>query len=234
MSDSFVHVGPLRDPFHPLLVFSATRKLKRCQAPPHWAPSQEHQGQCRTCDQPPAATAGSQRNAAPSDGPRLIDAGLNLFVESGASGVTMRAVCARARLNDRYFYEHFTASDTLLEATSLGSGSPAAAAPRSSSSGYSTTRPSFAATTSGQHRSRSDDFRACARFGRRCDDASTEGDARSSATFVGFPIQGTTESPGAPVFASFAASRCILVWAHTRGASGNAIDGGGCGELFGR
>jgi AcrR family transcriptional regulator len=46
----------------------------------------------------------------------LIDAGLNLFAESGASGVTMRAVCARARLNDRYFYEHFTDSDALLEA----------------------------------------------------------------------------------------------------------------------
>jgi AcrR family transcriptional regulator len=46
----------------------------------------------------------------------LIDAGLNLFAESGASGVTMRSVCARARLNDRYFYEHFTDSDALLEA----------------------------------------------------------------------------------------------------------------------
>jgi AcrR family transcriptional regulator len=46
----------------------------------------------------------------------LIDAGLDLFAESGASGVTMRAVCARARLNDRYFYEHFTDSDALLEA----------------------------------------------------------------------------------------------------------------------
>jgi AcrR family transcriptional regulator len=46
----------------------------------------------------------------------LIDAGLNVFAESGASGVTMRAVCARARLNDRYFYEHFSDSDALLEA----------------------------------------------------------------------------------------------------------------------
>jgi AcrR family transcriptional regulator len=46
----------------------------------------------------------------------LIDAGLNLFAESGANGVTMRAVCARARLNDRYFYEHFADSDALLEA----------------------------------------------------------------------------------------------------------------------
>ncbi|WP_181428540.1 TetR/AcrR family transcriptional regulator [Mycolicibacterium moriokaense] len=46
----------------------------------------------------------------------LIDAGLNLFAESGATGVSMRAVCARARLNDRYFYEHFTDSDAILEA----------------------------------------------------------------------------------------------------------------------
>ena len=52
----------------------------------------------------------AQRRAA------LIDAGLDLFAESGASGVTMRAICARARLNDRYFYEHFTDSDALLEA----------------------------------------------------------------------------------------------------------------------
>lgn len=52
----------------------------------------------------------AQRRAA------LIDAGLDLFAESGASGVTKRAVCARARLNDRYFYEHFTDSDALLEA----------------------------------------------------------------------------------------------------------------------
>jgi AcrR family transcriptional regulator len=30
--------------------------------------------------------------------------------------VSKRAVCARAKLNDRYFYEHFTDSDALLEA----------------------------------------------------------------------------------------------------------------------
>jgi AcrR family transcriptional regulator len=30
--------------------------------------------------------------------------------------VSKRAVCARARLNDRYFYEHFADSDALLEA----------------------------------------------------------------------------------------------------------------------
>jgi AcrR family transcriptional regulator len=46
----------------------------------------------------------------------LIDAALDLFAASGAGAVTKRAVCARARLNDRYFYEHFADSDALLEA----------------------------------------------------------------------------------------------------------------------
>jgi AcrR family transcriptional regulator len=46
----------------------------------------------------------------------LLDAALDLFAEAGAGAVTKRAVCARARLNDRYFYELFTDSDALLEA----------------------------------------------------------------------------------------------------------------------
>ncbi|MGA7054987.1 MAG: TetR/AcrR family transcriptional regulator, partial [Mycobacterium sp.] len=46
----------------------------------------------------------------------LIEAALDLFAEEGARAVSKRAVCARARLNDRYFYEHFTDSDSLLEA----------------------------------------------------------------------------------------------------------------------
>jgi AcrR family transcriptional regulator len=46
----------------------------------------------------------------------LIEAALDLFAESGASGVTKRAVCAHARLNDRYFYEHFADSDAVLDA----------------------------------------------------------------------------------------------------------------------
>lgn len=45
----------------------------------------------------------------------LLDAALDLLAE-GAGAVTKRAVCARARLNDRYFYEHFADRDTLLEA----------------------------------------------------------------------------------------------------------------------
>ncbi len=48
----------------------------------------------------------------------LLDAALDLLAEGGGAAVTKRAVCARARLNDRYFYEHFDDRDTLLEALS--------------------------------------------------------------------------------------------------------------------
>ncbi len=41
---------------------------------------------------------------------------MDLIAEGGVSQVTKRAVCARAKLNDRYFYEHFTDRDALLEA----------------------------------------------------------------------------------------------------------------------
>ena len=46
----------------------------------------------------------------------LMEAALDLFAEDGARGVSKRAVCARARLNDRYFYEHFTDADAVIEA----------------------------------------------------------------------------------------------------------------------
>lgn len=46
----------------------------------------------------------------------LLDAGLDLLEEGGAEAVTMRALCTRARLNDRYFYEHFTDRDAFLVA----------------------------------------------------------------------------------------------------------------------
>ncbi|WP_378742533.1 TetR/AcrR family transcriptional regulator [Nocardia brasiliensis] len=46
----------------------------------------------------------------------LLEAALDLFCEGGWNQVTKRAVCARARLNDRYFYEHFTDRDALIEA----------------------------------------------------------------------------------------------------------------------
>ncbi|MFD3743349.1 TetR/AcrR family transcriptional regulator [Nocardia sp. NPDC058633] len=46
----------------------------------------------------------------------LFDAALDLLAEGGAPAVTKRAVCAKARLNDRYFYEQFTDRDALLTA----------------------------------------------------------------------------------------------------------------------
>ena len=46
----------------------------------------------------------------------LMEAALDLFAEDGARGVSKRAICARARLNDRYFYEHFTDADAVIEA----------------------------------------------------------------------------------------------------------------------
>ncbi len=46
----------------------------------------------------------------------LMEAALDLFAEDGARGVSKRAICARARLNDRYFYEHFADADAVIEA----------------------------------------------------------------------------------------------------------------------
>jgi len=46
----------------------------------------------------------------------LIDAAFDLFAEGGAQAVSKRAVCTRAQLNDRYFYESFTDANALLEA----------------------------------------------------------------------------------------------------------------------
>lgn len=45
----------------------------------------------------------------------LLEAALDLIGESGAAGVTMRAVCRRANLTDRYFYESFAGRDELLD-----------------------------------------------------------------------------------------------------------------------
>ncbi|HET7689017.1 MAG TPA: TetR/AcrR family transcriptional regulator [Nocardioidaceae bacterium] len=44
----------------------------------------------------------------------LIDAALAIWEEQGWAAVTMRGVCARAGLTDRYFYESFTDRDELL------------------------------------------------------------------------------------------------------------------------
>ncbi len=44
----------------------------------------------------------------------LLEAALDLVAQSGAGGLTVRGVCAGARLNDRYFYESFRSTDDLL------------------------------------------------------------------------------------------------------------------------
>jgi AcrR family transcriptional regulator len=46
----------------------------------------------------------------------LIDAAFELLATEGSAGTTVRAVCAHARLNPRYFYESFTDLDELLVA----------------------------------------------------------------------------------------------------------------------
>lgn len=45
---------------------------------------------------------------------RLLEAALQLVGEGGWSAVTVRAVCARAGLTGRYFYESFDSRDALL------------------------------------------------------------------------------------------------------------------------
>ncbi|MEU5878786.1 TetR/AcrR family transcriptional regulator [Spirillospora sp. NPDC047279] len=47
---------------------------------------------------------------------RLIDAALAIWGDQGWAAVTMRGVCARAGLIDRYFYESFADRDALLTA----------------------------------------------------------------------------------------------------------------------
>ncbi|WP_216902390.1 TetR/AcrR family transcriptional regulator [Nocardia alni] len=46
----------------------------------------------------------------------LLEAALDLIGEAGAGAVTMRAVCRKAGLTDRYFYESFSDRDALLDA----------------------------------------------------------------------------------------------------------------------
>ena len=45
---------------------------------------------------------------------RLVEAGSQLWLDQGWAAVSMRAVCARAGLVDRYFYESFQNTDDLL------------------------------------------------------------------------------------------------------------------------
>lgn len=44
----------------------------------------------------------------------LLDAALDLVAGTGVKGITVRGVCAAARLNDRYFYESFRSTDELV------------------------------------------------------------------------------------------------------------------------
>lgn len=44
----------------------------------------------------------------------LLEAALDLIGEEGGPGVTVRSVCRRAGLTDRYFYENFAGRDELL------------------------------------------------------------------------------------------------------------------------
>lgn len=49
---------------------------------------------------------------------KLLAAGRQIWGESGVSEVTVRAVCTRAGLTSRYFYEQFPSRDALLYAVS--------------------------------------------------------------------------------------------------------------------
>lgn len=46
----------------------------------------------------------------------VLEAGLECLHEHGLAGISVRTVCARARLTDRYFYENFLNLDALLVA----------------------------------------------------------------------------------------------------------------------
>jgi AcrR family transcriptional regulator len=48
---------------------------------------------------------------------RLIETALDCLHDDGLAGVSVRSVCARARLTPRYFYESFDDLDQLLAAT---------------------------------------------------------------------------------------------------------------------
>ncbi|MEV8193598.1 MULTISPECIES: TetR/AcrR family transcriptional regulator [Rhodococcus] len=60
-----------------------------------------------------AGLSGEQRVALRREA--LLEAGLELFAASGKSGATMTAMCAHAKLTERYFYESFTSRDDLLQ-----------------------------------------------------------------------------------------------------------------------
>lgn len=59
-----------------------------------------------------AGVAFAERRAARRE--RLLDTGLELLGSHGRQGTTVRAVCSRARLTPRYFYESFGDLDALV------------------------------------------------------------------------------------------------------------------------
>lgn len=61
---------------------------------------------------PYRGTAAEQRVSERRD--RLVQAGIDVFGTTGYRGATIRAVCARAGLTKRYFYESFTDGEALL------------------------------------------------------------------------------------------------------------------------
>jgi len=58
----------------------------------------------------------------------LLETGLGCLAEDGLSGVSVRSICARARLTPRYFYESFADRDELLLAVFDNIAEEAAAA----------------------------------------------------------------------------------------------------------
>ncbi|MGG7101952.1 TetR/AcrR family transcriptional regulator [Rhodococcus sp. 24CO] len=60
-----------------------------------------------------AGLSGDQRSALRRES--LLEAGLEVFAAAGNRGTTMTAICAQAKLTERYFYESFTSRDELLQ-----------------------------------------------------------------------------------------------------------------------
>ncbi|ROZ44396.1 TetR/AcrR family transcriptional regulator [Rhodococcus sp. WS3] len=60
-----------------------------------------------------AGLSGDQRAALRRE--TLLEAGLEVFAAAGNRGATMTAICAQAKLTERYFYESFTSRDELLQ-----------------------------------------------------------------------------------------------------------------------
>ena len=60
-----------------------------------------------------AGLSGDQRAALRRE--TLLEAALEVFAATGKSGATMTAICAHAKLTERYFYESFTSRDEVLQ-----------------------------------------------------------------------------------------------------------------------